>query len=85
MDFDYDISDSIKESLERYVEHRIEPGGFLMACLSNNFTEAVSRADMHNILRLRGIMLYMCNEIPMNCWGSPEVVSGYLKGPQSEG
>lgn len=68
----------IKESLERYVEHKIPTGGFLEAVLSNNLVEAVGRADSENIQRLPEIVRYVYNKLPSSCWGSPEKVKEWL-------
>lgn len=70
--------EEIKESLELYVKHKIKPGGFLTACLENNLSEAFGRADHINQARMFGIVQYMYNEIPSDCWGSPEKVEAWV-------
>lgn len=40
--------EQIKESLRLYIEHRIQPGGFLTSVLSNDLFDAVARADYEN-------------------------------------
>jgi len=74
------ISNNTKESLERYVNHRIQPGGFLTAVLSNDLFGAVTRADRENKLALSEICQYIYNEVPSNAWGSSDAVHNYLKG-----
>ena len=76
----YNIPEYTRESIDAYVKHRQPTGGFLTAVLSNNLVEAVGRADEHNINALPDIVRYVYNEIPANCWGSPEAVSTWLKG-----
>jgi hypothetical protein len=64
--------------IDRYVEHHIEPGGFLRAVLENNLKEALGRADMENRYALFDIVSYIYNECPFQCWGSPEKVGLWL-------
>lgn len=76
------VDEFIKESLSRYVEHRISPGGFLTAVLENNLMEAVGRADAINMRNLHEISKYVYNELPSNVWGSREKVEKHLSGEQ---
>jgi hypothetical protein len=64
--------------LRRYVEEHIMPGGFLRSCLENNLMQAVSRADATSRASLRGITLFMYNELPSNCWGSSQIVQEWV-------
>ena len=73
------VSPVVIQSLERYVEHRIAPGGFLLAVLSNNLREACGRADSENRYALFDIVGYIYNELPATCWGSPERVREWLQ------
>ena len=73
------VDDNIKESLERYVEHRISPGGFLTAVLENNLMEAMGRADSINRYNLYNICTYIYNELPGHIHGSPEKVKKHLE------
>ena len=72
------IPQHLKDSFDRYVSHGILPGGFLTAVLENNLTEAVGRADTHNLANIRGIVAYAYNEIPADCWGSPEKIDVWI-------
>lgn len=69
------IPPELKESIARWVEHGIEPGSFLLACLSNDLKEACARADMENRFRLFDIVSHLYNDCPALCWGSPERVA----------
>jgi len=66
-------------ALKRYVADKIPTGDFLRAVLENNLTEAFARADSENREALWGIVEYVYNELPFNCWGSPEKVSEWLR------
>lgn len=72
------------EALNRYVEHGLEPGSFLMSVLCNDLFGAVSRADTTNLLFLKDICMYVHWEIPANCWGNENKVHAYMKKVRSE-
>ena len=74
----YDIPGYMYEGIYRYVEHRILPGSFLEAVLCNDLKEAVARADGQNIRRLPEYVRFLFNEVPTNCWGSPQAVKEWL-------
>lgn len=67
-----------KEQIDNYVEHKIPPGGFLYAVLSNDLMKAVMKADDRNIHCLLDIMRYLYNDTPSGCWGSPKEVKEWL-------
>lgn len=71
------------ESIKRYVEHRIPTGDFLRACLENDLSEAVGRADSTSLLNLGRIVHYIHWEIPGTCHGSREKVENWLKGEEN--
>ena len=68
----------IKRSLKLYVENKIPPGSFLLAVLRNDLRKACGRADYINKGRIFEIVEYCYNEIPSDCWGSPEAVKNWL-------
>jgi hypothetical protein len=72
------IPQHTKESLDRYVEHRIPTGGFLRAVLTNDLFGAVSRADQYNVVAIPDIVKYIYNQLPAGCWGSEEIVDRWL-------
>lgn len=74
----------ITGALDRYVNDRVETGGFLRAVLENNLFEAIGRADSQNQHRLREICQYIYNEIPANCWGSKKIVNDWLNKKEDE-
>ena len=78
------MPDKLAASLERYVERGIPTGGFLRACLENDLLLATSTADDKNILILRDISKYICNELPAPCWGSREKVKAWLREKRLE-
>lgn len=74
------IPDHTLSALDRYVNQRIQPGGFLTAVLSNDLFGAVAKADSANKLALYDICQYIYNEVPGNAWGSYDAVRVYIKG-----
>ncbi len=72
------IREDVLESLKMYVDDRIPTGSFLGAVLSNDLRGAMMRADDDNLATLFHIVAYVYNEIPSECWGSPERVNAWL-------
>ena len=73
------IPDHTKAALDRYVEHKILPGGFLMAVLSNDLFGAVGRADSQNLAALPDIVKYVYNEMPSASWGSQDQIYKWVE------
>lgn len=73
------IKQSTIDSITRYVENGIDPGGFVTAVLENNLSLAMGRADQENREALFYICSYVHNEIPGSCHGSTEAVKQWLK------
>lgn len=65
-------------SFKYYIEHGIEPGGFLTAVLSNDLKEACGRADHINQHVLWEIVAWCFNELPHNAWGSAEKYRNWI-------
>lgn len=74
----YALPDYMAGGVYRYLLYRIEPGNFLTAVLSNDLREAVTCADASNIAVLDLWVKFLYNEVPANCWGSPELVHAWL-------
>ena len=67
----------ILDSINRYVEHGLEPGGFVKAVLSNDLVGAFKQADTASLRGLQDILGYCRWKIPATCWGSPEKVKNW--------
>lgn len=74
----YEIPEHTKAALDRYVNDRLPPGGFLTAVLTNDLTGAVTRADDINRRHLPEIVGYLFNECPASCWGNQQRVEAWL-------
>jgi hypothetical protein len=70
--------------MERYLEHGIPPGSFLMAVLENNLKEAFARADDISVKELPGIVAWLYNMVPIDAWGSPEICRNYMEKKRKE-
>lgn len=68
-----------KAALDRYVEHKMLPGGFLMAVLSNDLFGAVGRADSENLDALPDIVKYVYNQMPSGSWGSKDQIYKFVE------
>ena len=79
------IPQLIIDALVRYGEKGIPPGDFLMAVLSDNFSQSVFRADDRNRLILYEISIFIHNEIPDTSWGSVEKVQKWIARGGLEG
>lgn len=67
------------ESIERYVQHGIEPGSGTRAILENDLASAVAHCDPESQFLLAEIMKYIYNKTPMECWGSRQRVDAWIK------
>ncbi len=79
-DIDYSIlPEHIRDGMKRYVEHGIQPGGFLCAVLENNFLEAFVRADSINTARMADIAAFVYSELPRECHGSQHKMTCWIE------
>lgn len=53
--------------------------GFLYAVLSNNLAKSFDKADSANLDALQGWTRLLHNDLPHNCYGSPEKVDEWAK------
>lgn len=53
-----------RDSIMRYVEHGVQPGGFLTAVLCNDLYNATGRADRENLAALPAIVRWFANNRP---------------------
>jgi hypothetical protein len=72
----------ILDSINRFVEHGLEPGSFVKAVLSNDLAGAFKTADTASLRGLEDILGYCRWKIPATCWGSPAKVKNW-RGIQS--
>lgn len=67
-------------ALEHYRDNRVVVGGFLRACLANDFVGAATHADRNNSHTLPEIARWIYNKMPSKAWGSYEKVDAWIAG-----
>ncbi len=72
-------------ALEHYRDDRLNVGGFLRACLANDFVAAACLADKNNAHNLPEIARWIHNKMPADAWGSYERVDRWLAGLDEKG
>lgn len=70
---------NLRAGFRAYIDDHHEPGDFIMAVLENNLRDAFGRADLVSRAALFDIVVFMWNDAPSVCWGSPEKVAKWLK------
>lgn len=75
----YELVEETWESLQRYIDQGIPTGGFLRACLENDFSNACDRADLVNRYHLVSLAAYIVHEMPDQCWGSRAAVDAWIE------
>jgi hypothetical protein len=73
------VRDITKETIDRYVQKGIEPGGFMKAVFANDLFEAVARADSESLAEIPEIVKYIYNKCPAGCWGSYDTYKDWMK------
>lgn len=67
------------DGVERYIEHGIPGGSFLMALVSNDLFGAAARADDMNRRLLFEWVRWFHNRAPRGYYGSPENADEWMK------
>jgi hypothetical protein len=79
-----DIPDHMMAGLRRWIDNGVVPGSFLQAVLANDLRDACGQADESNILLLRAYVIFLYNDAPAACWGSPEKMQAWIKHKAAE-
>jgi len=72
------IPTAVQVGLDRYVQAKIRPGGFLYAVLTNDLFGALHRADNESRYHLDEIVRHIWHQLPGECWGSVAKVEAWL-------
>jgi hypothetical protein len=84
MQIDYTgLPKHMRDGAHLYIEHGVEPGGFLRAVLSNQLVESFGRADETNRAAMFDWATWLYNECPRDAWGSPEKVDAWIESRQA--
>jgi len=73
------IPEHMRDGIRLYLEHGLMPGSFLRFVLENNLVEAVTHADRINRTHLVEWAKFLYNEMPLDSWGSKEIVEAWSK------
>ncbi len=73
------IPKRLRAGIARYVKDGVRPGGFLTAVFENDLFEALGRADPESLTALRDLVIYVYNETPSQCWGSPAHMQEWMR------
>lgn len=73
----------MRGAMQLYIERGINPGSFLTAVLENDLMKAAERADEINKYAFFEYCVFLYNEAPTACYGSPEAVASW-KGLRNE-
>ena len=68
----------MRYGLVNYLEHRIEPGGCLMAMLQNDLWRSIVYADPETRGTIVSIVLWLAQFAPFDSFGSIEKVADWL-------
>lgn len=79
-----DLPEHAQASVQRYIEHGIEPGSFTTAVICNDLTGAIRYADDINRARLHDIVSWFYNEAPAPCWGSAEKMDAWIAAREKD-
>lgn len=67
----YDLlPEHLRGGVQRYIEHGVIPGSFLVAVICNALREAVGYADDESLAALSNIVRWFTWNAPSECWGS---------------
>jgi hypothetical protein len=85
--FDFTKAQYTQSAVQRHIFERLVDygktgcplGDFLMAVLCNDWKEAVARADESNLAGMHDLMIFLCNEMPVQCFGSPLKVIQWME------
>ena len=72
------VREDVLHDLVNYGKSRVPVGGFLQSVLTNNLTLSICRADESNLKQIKQIVMFLNNEMPLNCWGSLDQYESWL-------
>jgi hypothetical protein len=68
----------MQDTARLYVERGIPGGSFFTAVVSNDLVGAFARADDINTAAMRDWVMWLHNDAPVGCYGSPEHVREWI-------
>lgn len=78
-DINYNLlPEHIRRGMRLYLEQGLRPGHFLVVVLEDSLTKAFREADAINAARMLDIASFLCNEAPLDRWGTHEKVEAWI-------
>ena len=75
----HDVSDDWKDIIKNYVIHGFDPGSFFVAFLANDLMAAAAKShQLNSWQQMRGIVKWLYNRAPHQCYGSYAKVDAWL-------
>lgn len=71
------IPERFEQAIAHWIFYALRPGSFLTNVLMNDLAGAIGAADAHSLVELPGIVCWLYNEAPRECWGSRERVANW--------
>jgi len=68
-------------AINRWVEYRDYPGGFVTRLLCNDLVGTIQSADEQSLAALPILLRYLHTEVPALSWGSEDKVRAWGNGP----
>jgi len=75
----WEVPISSRRTIELYLEHGIDPGGFFTALFSDKLLDTVQYADETNVKSLVDWALFVFWEMPFEVVGSKEKVQAHIE------
>ena len=73
------LPDYMRDGMRRYIVQGIPPGDFMSAVLKNDLMEAFGRADDTNQRFMHNYAMFLYNDAPRGCYGSPNAFYEWCK------
>ena len=78
-DTGWEVPPGSRQTIERYLEYGIDPGGFFHALFSDKLLDTVQYADETNVKSLVDWALFVFWEMPFEVVGSKEKVQAHIE------
>ena len=79
LDYDKIPVDYMTNGMKNYIEHGIEPGGFMYSLITNDLKGTFTHADETNGLFIKEWVEWVLWEMPHNAQGSVANVNQYIE------
>jgi hypothetical protein len=75
----HDVSQDWRDIMKSYVIEGFDPGSFFVALLANDLMAAAAKShELNSWKQIRGVVKWLYNRAPGQCYGSHEKVKAWL-------